>query len=68
MTELDHPERCTSCGSSELTRLPMVLTDGTEVLFVSCQRCEARVWLTRSSSGWHALPISTVLERSTRKT
>jgi hypothetical protein len=62
------PERCSSCGSAELTRLPMVLTDGTDVLFVSCQVCEGREWLTVSDGDWTSLPIETVLKRSTRQT
>ncbi len=68
MTEMERPERCVSCGSPDLTRLPMVLTDGTDVLFVSCQHCETREWLAAAPDGWEALPIATVLERSTRKT
>jgi hypothetical protein len=62
------PERCSSCTSAELTRLPMVLTDGTDVLFVSCQVCERREWLTLTDDGWTSLPIETVLKRSTRRT
>ncbi|WP_263509398.1 hypothetical protein [Actinotalea sp. M2MS4P-6] len=46
----------------------MVLTDGTDVLFVSCQACENRQWLTEHDGGWQALPIDTVLQRATRKT
>jgi hypothetical protein len=61
------PERCASCGSTSLTRLPMVLTDGTDVLFVSCQVCEGREWLTESDGEWLSLSIDTVIERSARK-
>jgi hypothetical protein len=46
----------------------MVLTDGTDVLFVSCQVCEGREWLTVSDGDWTSLPIETVLKRSTRQT
>jgi hypothetical protein len=46
----------------------MVLTDGTDVLFVSCQVCERREWLTLTDDGWTSLPIETVLKRSTRRT
>ena len=62
------PERCASCGASDLTRLPMVLTDGTDVLFVSCQVCEGREWLTESDGQWESLSIDTVIARSARKT
>ena len=62
------PERCSSCQSPELTRLPMVLTDGTDVTFVSCHRCERREWLTLDDDGsWVSIPIDTVIERSARK-
>jgi hypothetical protein len=58
------PERCGSCGSASLTRLPMVLTDGTDVLFVSCHACEQRQWLTDADGVWSALPIESVLARA----
>ncbi len=61
------PDRCQQCGSTVLTRLPMVLTDGTDVLFVSCQACEGRQWLTEHDGEWAVLPIDTVLQRATRK-
>lgn len=61
------PERCAACGATDLTRLPMQLTDGTPVLFVSCQVCEHRSWLSEDEAGWTALPIAEVLARSTRK-
>lgn len=67
MTAVPPPQRCASCGSGSLTRLPMVLADGTDVLFVSCQECEQRQWLVEQEDGWSALPIETVLQRSTRK-
>ena len=57
-------ERCAHCGSSSLTRLPMVLTDGTDVLFVSCHACEQRQWLTEEDGVWSALPIESVLART----
>lgn len=46
----------------------MVLADGTDVTFVSCQDCESREWRSVQPDGtWQALPIETVLARSTRK-
>ncbi len=57
-------ERCGHCGSSSLTRLPMVLTDGTDVLFVSCHACEQRQWLTEMDGVLTALPIESVLART----
>ncbi|WP_199423557.1 hypothetical protein [Actinotalea solisilvae] len=62
------PDVCSTCGSAELTRLPMVLTDGTDVTFVSCHRCERREWLTLGADGsWESLPIEAVIQRSARK-
>lgn len=36
---------CASCGSRDLTRVPLRLTDGSEVVFVSCHDCESRGWV-----------------------
>ena len=35
---------CAACGSSRITRISMVLTDGTPVDFTSCHDCEHKVW------------------------
>ncbi len=35
---------CASCGSDQVTRIAMTLTDGTPVQFTSCQRCEHKTW------------------------
>jgi len=62
------PESCGRCGSGDLTRFAMVLTDGTDVTFIACQACEAREWLHQHDDGtWESLPIALVLERSTKK-
>lgn len=62
------PTQCSSCRSSGLTRLPMVLTDGTEVTFVSCHRCERREWFALDlDGGWQSIPIESVIARSARK-
>ena len=61
------PDRCSRCRSGALTRLAMVLTDGTDVTFVSCQACEQREWLAVAEDGTFAsLPISTVLARAAK--
>jgi hypothetical protein len=44
----------------------MVLTDGTDVLFVSCQACERREWFEPAADGWASIPIDSVLQRSTK--
>ena len=63
-----HPDRCSSCGGEAMTRLPMALADGTDVIFLSCQRCESREWLTAAPDGsWTSIPIESVLARSARK-
>ncbi|HEY3436782.1 MAG TPA: hypothetical protein VGK35_03745 [Actinotalea sp.] len=62
------PGRCSTCGSQSLTRLPMVLADGTDVTFQSCQLCERREWLEPLMDGtWTSIPIDSVLERSARR-
>lgn len=62
----DGPATCTACRGGALTRLPMVLTDGTEVVFVSCQSCERREWFQPAVDGWETIPIDSVLRRSTK--
>ena len=53
---------CAACGSGQVTRLAMQLTDGTPVQFTSCHRCEARRWEHEGSE----LSVASVLDR-TRK-
>jgi hypothetical protein len=62
----DGPAACAACRADALTRLPMVLTDGTEVVFVSCHRCERREWFQPAVHGWEPIPIDSVLRRSTK--
>ncbi|WP_225753665.1 hypothetical protein [Actinotalea sp. Marseille-Q4924] len=62
----DGPVSCTGCRGGALTRLPMVLTDGTEVVFVSCHSCERREWFQPAVHGWEQIPIDSVLRRSTK--
>lgn len=54
---------CHACGGTQVTRLQMQLTDGTEVEFTSCHRCETRRW----DADGVELSMASVLER-TRKT
>ena len=66
-TRAPDPGRCSACAGEFLTRLPMVLTDGTDAIFMSCQRCEGREWLTAAADGtWTSIPIESVLARSAR--
>ncbi|PWJ53079.1 hypothetical protein SAMN06264364_11597 [Quadrisphaera granulorum] len=51
---------CPACGTSQLTVLSLVLTDGTAVRFSSCRGCEHRQWETEGTT----LSITEVLERS----
>ena len=57
-----HGQVCRTCGSERLTRLAMQLTDGTPVEFISCHRCEGKVWEHDGA----VLDVATVLAR-TRK-
>ena len=44
LTQVREARTCHSCGSHQVTRLAMRLTDGTPVDFTSCRGCEARRW------------------------
>ena len=57
--------RCPVCSGTRLTRIAMVLTDGSPVDFTSCHTCEHRSWVETGGSGG-ALPIDDVLAK-TRK-
>lgn len=57
---------CGSCGSASLTRLRMVLGDGTPVVFVSCHDCEDRSWRTLDGTGT-VLSRDDVLGRSAKR-
>lgn len=62
LTQVRSTRTCHACGSSQLTRLAMRLTDGTCVDFTSCRGCEARRW----EQDGVALSVQEVLAR-TRK-
>jgi hypothetical protein len=55
--------RCAECAGTFLTRLPMTLTDGTPVTFVSCHQCEAKAWIAADGS---SLGLDAVLSSATR--
>jgi hypothetical protein len=57
------PQTCPDCGGGDLTRVEMVLTDTTPVVFISCHDCERRAWFT----GIEELSIEAVLERSAKR-
>lgn len=62
------PRTCGSCGAEDVTRLPMVLADGTAVTFISCNACETREWLlAMPDDTWRTAPIDVVLRRSSRR-
>ncbi|MFC5999711.1 hypothetical protein ACFP6A_13405 [Quadrisphaera sp. GCM10027208] len=52
---------CAACGSTRLTHLKMMLTDGTPVRFTSCHRCEHRSW---TSLDGEPLSVDSVLDRA----
>jgi hypothetical protein len=57
---------CRSCSSASLTRLQMVLGDGTPVVFVSCHDCEDKSWRTLDGTG-AVLSRDDVLGRSGKR-
>ncbi|KQY47514.1 hypothetical protein [Cellulomonas sp. Root137] len=44
-------DACLRCGATDLTRIRMALTDGRQVVFVSCPSCEQRNWFPLDGSG-----------------
>ena len=42
---------CLDCGETDLTRIRMALTDGRQVVFVSCPACEQRNWFPLDGAG-----------------
>jgi len=44
-------EACLRCGATDLTRIRMALTDGRQVVFVSCPACEQRNWFALDVDG-----------------
>jgi hypothetical protein len=49
--------RCPVCDGTRLTRIGLVLTDGSPVDFTSCHNCEHKSWVHEGTD----LPIDTVL-------
>ncbi len=45
------PESCSACGGTTLTRVRIVLTDSTPVVFVSCHACEHKGWYEEGGDG-----------------
>lgn len=62
LTQTRSGHGCSGCGSAQVTRLAMHLTDGTPVVFTSCHRCESRRWEHEGEM----LTVTDVIER-TRK-
>ncbi|HEY6798864.1 MAG TPA: hypothetical protein VI248_29645 [Kineosporiaceae bacterium] len=64
LTQRDHRvvAACRGCGSAQVTRLTMSLTDGTPVDFTSCHRCEHRTWEHAGAE----LTVDGVLDRTRR--
>lgn len=58
-----HTASCSHCAATSLTRLPMVLTDGTAVTFVSCHECETRAWIGADGD---AVQLDAVLSSATK--
>jgi len=55
--------RCPVCAGTRLTRIALVLTDGSPVDFTSCHTCEHRSWEQEGSS----LGIDTVLTKARKE-
>jgi hypothetical protein len=55
--------RCAVCSSPRVTSITMTLTDGSQVDFTSCHRCEHRTWVQAGS----ALELDSVLTKATKR-
>lgn len=52
--------RCPVCDGTRLTRIGLVLTDGSPVDFTSCHHCEHKSWVHEGTN----IPIDTVLAKA----
>jgi hypothetical protein len=52
--------RCPVCSGRRLTRIALILTDGSPIDFTSCHTCEHKAWVHEGS----ALPIDRVLAKA----
>ena len=52
--------RCPVCDGTRLTRIGLVLTDGSPVDFTSCHNCEHKAWVHEGTD----LPIDSVLAKA----
>ena len=52
--------RCPVCDGTRLTRIGLVLTDGSPVDFTSCHNCEHKSWVHEGTD----LPIDNVLAKA----
>jgi formate dehydrogenase maturation protein FdhE len=53
--------KCPVCTGTRLTKLTMVLTDGSPVDFTSCHTCEHKTWMAHDGA---VLPVDTVLAKA----
>lgn len=51
---------CVACARGRVTEISMTLTDGSEVRFASCHRCEHKSWTQAGA----VLDITTVLAKT----
>lgn len=63
MTNVQSTLSCSSCGSSTVIQIDLMLPDGTQVDFYSCHDCENRWWDREGEP----MPLPDVLELA-RKT
>lgn len=55
--------RCVACSSARVTAITMTLTDGSQVDFTSCHRCEHRTWVQAGD----ALALNSVLSKAAKR-
>jgi hypothetical protein len=52
--------KCPACSGTRLTKLTMILTDGSPVDFTSCHTCEHKSWVQDGAT----LPVDSVLAKA----
>ena len=55
--------RCAACSSPRVTSIAMTLTDGSEVQFTSCHKCEHKTWVQAGKT----IELDSVITKATKK-
>ncbi|MDP9408674.1 MAG: hypothetical protein M3P95_12670 [Actinomycetota bacterium] len=56
-------DRCVACNSPRVTSITMTLTDGSQVQFTSCHKCEHKSWVQAGRT----IELDSVITRAQKK-